>query len=82
MESFEKFQARFPLVKSWEETGRFTRKGHRIVEGRIEITDEYWVPDTYGNDGNWEFTSGLDIITAVVDVKTNQVYTHSVEMLG
>lgn len=81
MESFEKFQSRFPLVESWEETGRLTRKGHRVVVGRIECSDEYWLPDYAGcPDGNWYLSYQLDIITAIVDVNTNMVYTHCVEM--
>ena len=78
MESFEKLQSRFPDVSVWEET-KLTRKGHRVLTGKIETSDEHFIPDAFGDDGNWETRYSITTITVVVDVKTNQVYTHNVE---
>lgn len=72
MESLEKLQSRFPFVESWEETGKLTRKGHRVIVGRFETFQEYWVPDAFGDDGNWDTAYGLVVITAIVDVKNQQ----------
>lgn len=81
MESFEKFQSRFSDVSVWEEETKLTRKGHRVLTGKIETIEEYFTPDAspFSNDGNWETYYGITTITAIVDVKTNQVYTHHVE---